>query len=62
MTTYTYGDCVYFNTNINLPKEHYNKMILNQEPDFYIPSLSKLMDETFTTFTKLFMDIMIKNG
>ena len=44
------------------PKEHHNKLILNQEPDFYITSLSNLMDETLTLLPNLFVDKMVKNG
>ena len=30
MTAYTYGNYVYFNNIIDSPKEHHNKLILNQ--------------------------------
>ena len=50
MPAYTYGDYVYFNKNIDAPKEHHNQFILNQELDFYIISPSKSMDETLTFF------------
>ena len=39
MSTYTFVDYVYFNNSIDVPKEHHNQLILNQEPDFYITSL-----------------------
>ena len=60
MPDYIYGDWVYFNNIIDAPTEHNNKLILNQEPYFYITSLSKLMDETFTSLSDLFVDKMIK--
>ena len=60
MPDYTYGDCVYFNNNIDAPKEHHNQFILNQEPDFYIISLWNLMDETLTLLPKLFFNQMEK--
>ena len=56
MPGYTYGDYVYFNNSIDKPKEHHNHLILNQNPIFCITSLSKLMDDTFTSLTKLFFD------
>ena len=62
MPSYTYGDYVYFNNNIDTPKEHHNHLILNQIPYFYITSLLKLMDGTFTSLPKLFVDEMIKKG
>ena len=62
MTYYTYDDYVYFNNSIDAPKEHHNHFILNQKPDFYITSLSKLMDDTFTSLPKLFVFEMKKNG
>ena len=61
MPDYTYGDCVYFNKNINAPKEHDNKFILNQEPGFYITSLSNFMDEILPLLSKLFVNKMVKN-
>ena len=42
------------------PKEHHNRFILNQNPFFYIISLSNLMDDTFISLPKLFVDQMIK--
>ena len=57
---YTYGEYVYFNKNIDAPKEYHNQFILNQEPYLYITSLSNLMDETLTLFTKLFVNKMVK--
>ena len=44
------------------PKEHHNNFILNHKPGFNIRSLSKLIDDTFTSLPKLFVDEMIKNG
>ena len=49
MPAYTYGDYMYFNNSIDAPKEHHNQLTLNQEADFYITSLSKLTDDTFTS-------------
>ena len=60
MPDYTYVDYVYFNNNIYAPKEHHIKFILNQELDFYITSLSNLMDETLTLLPKLFVNKMVK--
>ena len=60
MPAYTYGDYVYFNKNIDAPKEHHNQFILNQEPDFYITSLSNFMDETLKLLPKLFVNKMVK--
>ena len=59
ITAYTYGDYVYFNNSIDEPKEHHNNFILNQEPDVYMTSLSKFMDDTFTFMPKLFVDKII---
>ena len=58
MPACTYSDYVYFNDNIDALKEHHNQLILNQEPDFYITSLSNLMDDTLTFLTKLFFNTM----
>ena len=60
MPSYTYGDFLFIYNIIDATKEHHNKFIFNQEPDFYIASLSKLMDGTFTLLPKLFFDKMIK--
>ena len=60
MPYYTYADYVYFNNIVDAPKEHHNQFILNQEPYFYITSLSKLMDETWTLLPKLFVNKMVK--
>ena len=57
---YTYGVYVYFICSIDELKEHHDNLILNQEPNFYITSLSKLMDDTFTSFPRLFVDEMIE--
>ena len=62
MPDYIYCDYIYFNNSIDAPKEHNNNLILNQEPNLYITSLQKLMDDTFTSLPKLFFDYMIKNG
>ena len=59
MPVYTYDDYVYFNKSIGEPKKHHNYLILNQKPKFYIISLSKLMDNTFTSLPKLFVDEII---
>ena len=55
MVSYTYGDYVYFSNNIDAPKEHHNQLILNQEPYFYITSLSNLMEATLTLLPKIFL-------
>ena len=60
MPDYTYGDFFYLDNSIYAPKGHHNQLILNQGPNFYITSLSKFMDETFTSLPKLFVDGMIK--
>ena len=59
MTGYTYADYNYFNNSIDEPKEHHNNLILNQKKYIYITSLSKLMDDTFKSLSKLFVDEMI---
>ena len=59
MPAYTHGDYVYFNNNIDTPNEHHNHFIFNHKPNFYIASLSNLMDDTFTSLPKLFVDGMI---
>ena len=48
MSAYVYGYYVYVHNRIDAPNEHNNNFILNQIPGFYIKSLSKLMDDTFT--------------
>ena len=60
MIDYTYSHYVYLNNSIDAHKEHHNNFILNQEPIFYITSLSNLMDEKFTLLPKLFVDKMKK--
>ena len=62
MPAYTYGDYVYFNKNIDAPNEHHNNSVLNHTPYFYITSLSKLMDDTFTQLPQSFVEQMIKKG
>ena len=62
MPDYTYGEYFYFNNSIDAPKDNHNHFILNQKPIFYITSLSKFMDDTFTSLPKLFFDEMIKKG
>ena len=62
MPSNTYGDYVYFDNNFDTPKEHHNNFILNHKPGFNMRSLSKLIDDTFTSLPKLFVDEMIKNG
>ena len=61
MTAFTYDDYVYFNNNIDAPKEHNNQFILNQELDLYITSLSNFMDGTLTLSPKLFVNKMVEN-
>ena len=56
MPDYAYGEYVYLNNIIGAPEEHHNQFIQNQEPDFYIISLSNLMDETLTLLLKLFVN------
>ena len=53
---YTYCDYVHLNNSIDAPKYHHNNFILNQEPFFYITSLSKLVDDTFTLLPHLYVD------
>ena len=60
MPTSSYGNYVYFKNSIDAPKQNNNKFILNQEPDFYITSLSNLMDETLTLVPNLFVNKMVK--
>ena len=60
MPANNYDDYVYFNTIIDATKEHHNQIILNQELDFYTTSLTNLMDDTFKSLPKLFVDIIIK--
>ena len=60
MPYYTYGYCVYFNNNIDAPREHHNQFILNQGQDFYITSLSNLMDGILKLLPKLFVNKVIK--
>ena len=60
MQYYIHGDYVYVNNSIYAPKEHNKNLILNQKPNFYITSLSTFMDDTYTSFPKLFFDEMIK--
>ena len=60
MPANTYGDFVYFNIRIYAPREHQNQFILNQEPYFYITSLSNFMDETLPLLPNLFVNKMIK--
>ena len=57
---YTYGNYVYFNNIIDAPKEYNNNLTFNQKPHFNITSLSKLMDDTFTSSPKRFVDEMKK--
>ena len=56
MPGYTYSDYVYFNTSIDAPKDHNNILILNKKQNIYITSLLKLMDDTFTSLPKFFVD------
>ena len=56
MKAYNYGEYVYFNTSIDAPKEHHDRLILNQKPKLYITSLSKLMANSFTSSLKSFVD------
>ena len=62
MPALTYGDYVYFNKNIDTSKENHNHFIWNQNPYFYITSLPKLMNDTFKSLPKLFVDEMINDG
>ena len=59
MPDFTYGGYVYLNKNIDAPMEHHNQFLLNQEPDFYITSLSNLMNETLTLLHELFFNKMV---
>ena len=56
MPDYNYVDYVCLNKNIDEPKEHHNKFILNQETYFYITSLSNVTDETLTFLPNLFVN------
>ena len=56
MPGYNYGDYVYFNNITDKPKEHHNHFILNNNPNFYITSLLKLVNDMFTSLTNLFAD------
>ena len=58
MPAYAYGGYVYINNNIDAPNEHHNKLILNQEPAFYITLISNFMDKTLTLLPKLFINKM----
>ena len=60
MPSYTYCDYVYINYNNDAPKEHHIQPTLKKKSDIYITSLSKLMGESLTYFTKLFVDKIIK--
>ena len=42
MSSYIYGDYVYFKNMADTPNEHYDNLILNQIPHFYIISPFKL--------------------
>ena len=59
MLDYTYGDYVYFNKIIDAPKEHHNKLILNQEPSFYITSQPNFMEETLKLLPKAFVNKIV---
>ena len=48
------------NKNVDTPKEHPNNFILNQKLDVYITSLSKLMNDIFTSLPNLSVYEMIK--
>ena len=50
----------FFDNNVDTPREINNNFILNQKPDFYITEMLKLMDDTFTSLPKVFVDDMIK--
>ena len=43
------------------PMENNNNLILNQNPNLYVKLQSKLMDDTFTSLSKLFVYEMIKD-
>ena len=60
MPYYTYRDYVYINNEYDEPEEHHIKSILKTQPDIYITSLSKLVDESLQDFPELFVDRMIK--
>ena len=60
MPSYTYDYYVFLNNIIDAPKEHYIQFILNQEPYFYITSLSNMMDKTWILLPKLFANKMEK--
>ena len=60
MPAYTYCDYVYLKKNIDTPNDHHNHFIFNQKPDFYITAQPKLMDDTFASLPKLFVNEIIK--
>ena len=60
MPVYTYGYYFYLNNSIDATKEHHNKLILHQEPDIYITSVSNFMYETLPFLPKLFINKMVK--
>ena len=59
MTAYTFGDYIFFDDIIDVPKEHYNQLALNKETRFYKTSLSNLMDKTLALLPKLFINEMM---
>ena len=60
MPYYSYGGYVYFNDSMDAPKEIHNHFILNEKLNIYITSLSKFMDDSFTSLPKLFIGEIIK--
>ena len=60
MPYYTYGGYVYINNKYDKSEEHYIQSILKTQPDIYIASLSKFIDELLQDLTKVFVDKMIK--
>ena len=53
--SYTYGDYIYFNNSIDALRKDHNQFTFNHEPEFYITSLSNLMDETLKLLPELFL-------
>ena len=62
MAAYKYVDYVYVKNMTDTLNGHHIRLILNNIPYVYITLPSKLMDDIFESFPKLFVDIMHKNG
>ena len=51
---------MYINNKNDTPGEYHIQSIFKTQPDIYITSLSKLMDESLKYLPELFFDKMIK--